>query len=73
MKMQAKKETPAPRHKGLGWGVALCVLAVLAGGAALWSRVGSMENALSIASTALAAAVLAVTLLLSLTSGPRTK
>lgn len=73
MKMQAENRTPALKRKGLVWGVALCAGAVLAGGALLWSRVGSVENALSIASTALAAAVLAVTLLLSLASKPRTK
>lgn len=73
MKMQAENRTPAPKRNRLVWGVALCVAAALAGGALLWSRVGNVENALSIASAALAAAVLAVTLLLSLTSKPRTK
>lgn len=54
----------------LAWGT---ILGVLACGAGLWVRFGSMENAVSAVCTILATAVLALSLVLSVISQPRTR
>ncbi len=66
---QTNKKTPG--KGGLGWRVLPGLMAALVCGAVLWGRFSGVEDAQAISSTLVAAVVLALSLVLALTSKPR--
>lgn len=67
--LQTKKK--APKGEGLGWKTLPGLMAALVCGAVLWGRFSGVEDAQTISSTLVAAVVLALSLVLALTSKPR--
>lgn len=66
-----QKTTSAPRKTG--WGMPLGTGAAVICAVGLWGRFGGVTHGSSIAATVLAAGVLALTLVLAVTTSPRAK